>query len=339
MIVKDEAHCITKGLESVRDVIDHWVVVDTGSTDGTPGVVLETLDGIPGQLVHRPWVNFAHNRNEALEIARSTRADYALTLDADEHFVGSLPDTLTHDGYFIRVELASLRYQRLALVRLDKPWRWEGVVHEYLALPEADTGVCSGCHVVAEPLGSRSNDPDKYFKDATLLKAALEEGEDPRYRFYLAQSWRDAGAYTNALVNYRIRAADDSGWWQEKWYATYQAAAMMERLGYAAHRVIQAYINAAEMNPRRAEPWVEAARTARLQGLHHQALGYAVQAVQCPTPGTHDLFVEQDAYDFRRYDELAISAFWAGRESAQKALDVRPDDERVKANAAFFGVA
>jgi glycosyltransferase involved in cell wall biosynthesis len=35
MIVKDEAHVIRRCLGSVRPLIDSWVIVDTGSSDGT----------------------------------------------------------------------------------------------------------------------------------------------------------------------------------------------------------------------------------------------------------------------------------------------------------------
>ncbi len=35
MIVKDESHVITRVLNSVTPYIDYWVIVDTGSTDGT----------------------------------------------------------------------------------------------------------------------------------------------------------------------------------------------------------------------------------------------------------------------------------------------------------------
>ena len=83
MIVKDEAPVIRSCLDSVRAIIDCWVIVDTGSTDGTQDVIREHLRGLPGELVERPWVDFAHNRSEALDFARG-RADYLLVIDADE---------------------------------------------------------------------------------------------------------------------------------------------------------------------------------------------------------------------------------------------------------------
>src|SRR3954470_18971390 len=83
MIVKDEAHVIRRCLDSVRPLIDSWVIVDTGSTDGTQDVIREHLGDLPGTLMERPWVDFAHNRTEALDYARGA-ADYTFVIDADE---------------------------------------------------------------------------------------------------------------------------------------------------------------------------------------------------------------------------------------------------------------
>jgi glycosyltransferase involved in cell wall biosynthesis len=72
MIVKDEAHVIERCLRSVLPFVDWWVVADTGSSDGTQDLVRSTLAALPGELVERPWVDFGHNRQEVLELARSS---------------------------------------------------------------------------------------------------------------------------------------------------------------------------------------------------------------------------------------------------------------------------
>src|SRR6478609_8235120 len=78
MIVRDEARSITRCLDSVRDVVDEMVVLDTGSVDDT--VALAEAAG--ATVHHFTWVDdFSAARNAAL--AHCT-GDWALVLDADE---------------------------------------------------------------------------------------------------------------------------------------------------------------------------------------------------------------------------------------------------------------
>src|SRR5271157_3544084 len=99
MIVKNESKVIARCLESVKGLIDTWVIVDTGSTDSTKEVIAECLKGIPGELYERPWVDFAANRNEAMQLSKG-KAYYLLFIDADEQLTMTAPlPTLKKDYY------------------------------------------------------------------------------------------------------------------------------------------------------------------------------------------------------------------------------------------------
>lgn len=78
LIARDEARCITRCLESVRPYVDRMLVLDTGSTDGTPALAADC----GAEVHHLEWPNdFAAARNHALGLADS---DWNLTIDADE---------------------------------------------------------------------------------------------------------------------------------------------------------------------------------------------------------------------------------------------------------------
>ncbi|WP_202950922.1 glycosyltransferase [Prochlorothrix hollandica] len=83
MIVKDEAACLGRCLESVRDLVDEAIVVDTGSTDNTPAIAAAW----GAQVYHQPWPgDFSSARNHALGYVGG---DWVLVLDADETFEAS----------------------------------------------------------------------------------------------------------------------------------------------------------------------------------------------------------------------------------------------------------
>jgi tetratricopeptide (TPR) repeat protein len=348
MIVKDEAPVIERCLRSVRRHIDWWVISDTGSTDGTQELVRRSLAGVPGLLIERPWVSFGVNRSEALEAARSLESardgDYALWIDADDELV-DIPEQwpeLVADGYHLEVGYSGTHFDRIHLVRLDRPWRWTGAVHEHLDLPGASLGRLDTPRIRQHHEGARSRDPQTYRRDAEILASELRDRPgDPRTQFYLAQSWRDAGEPERALAAYRERAANHAGWDQERWFALHQVGRCLELLGREVSEVCDAYLDAYAALPGRIEPLVDLARLERGRGRFEVAVLYARTAVSVPLPGSDALFVDQDAYLWRAHDELAVSCYWSGRldegrRAADDALAARPDDERLRTNRAFF---
>lgn len=258
MIVKDESKVVRRCLISVKSFIDYWVIVDTGSGDGTPEVIRQCLAGIPGELHEKPWVDFAHNRNAALDLAKR-KCDYLLLIDADERLEYSksfaMPE-LVHDFYLAQVLAAGrTRIHRELLVKSSLDWKWVGAVHEGIVSPQAKSHeVLQGVVNVAEQDGHRSKNPDKFLQDAQLLEKALEK--DPgnaRNVFYLAFSYDVGGDYEKALKTYRKRT-DLGGFAQEVFYALYRIAWLEEQLGMGAETVIASYCRAYLYRPSRAEP-------------------------------------------------------------------------------------
>ncbi|MEN9799341.1 MAG: hypothetical protein RL653_3037 [Pseudomonadota bacterium] len=78
LTVKDEAALLPEFLARARGLWDELVAVDTGSTDGTVGL----LEAAGAHVLHRPWTgDFSAARNPALEAATG---DWVLVLDPDE---------------------------------------------------------------------------------------------------------------------------------------------------------------------------------------------------------------------------------------------------------------
>ncbi|UXI67721.1 glycosyltransferase [Tahibacter amnicola] len=318
MIVRDEAAVIERCLASVRGHIAAWAVVDTGSSDATPSLIRHALRALPGQLVQRPWVDFSTNRNQALDLA-GRQAPYALILDADEVLETEpsvrFPRRLQAPGYFLRQrpDGSELEYRAARLLRCDAGWRWHGVLHEYPVAGDAALYPLDGLSVRSYADGARSRRParEKYRDDARVLERAL--ARDPhnlRYRFYLAQSLRDAGDTVGALETYRTRAAG-GGWDEEAWYAAFQVAVLLERLDAPGPEVVAAYRAAYAARICRAEPLCELARYLRMRCEFVDAHRAAAQAASTPAPPDL-LFVDQSVYRWRAWDEQALAAWHLG---------------------------
>jgi hypothetical protein len=349
MIVKNEAHVIERCLATVKPWIDRWTIVDTGSTDGTQEVIRAFLRDIPGTLHERPWVDFSHNRNEALELARPT-ADYLLFIDADETL--AMPadfrwPALDGDGYRFNCEYAQLRYHRNALIATRLPWRWVGVLHEYLdcAQPHAWREL-AGPRILVNHDGARAHDPKTYLRDIEVLEKALAaEPGNCRYMFYLAQSLRDAGQLERSRDRYRQRAAM-GGWEEERWCAQFRAAQMAELTGAPAEQVREGYLSSYQARPTRAEPLYELARYHRERGEFALAHLFAQQAAALPEP-PDTLFVDATVYAWRSLDELVVASYYTGflaqgrtalSTLLQQARFPESERARITANRQFFGL-
>lgn len=207
MIVKDEAAIIQRCLEAVAPVIDHYVICDTGSSDETVAQIRTCLDGfgIPGEIHAIPFGDFGRARNEALRRARESEADfdYILLTDADMELQGDregLGARLGAEAYAIR-QTNGLSYFNTRLLRRDVAAHYVGATHEYLAVAgevERLEGVWFRDHACG------SSRADKILRDIGLLSASLErDPADARSLFYLAQTYRDAGRFEEALDCYR----------------------------------------------------------------------------------------------------------------------------------------
>ena len=139
MIVKDEAAFLPQCLASVRDWVQAMVVVDTGSTDGTP----EIARAAGATVISTVWTgDFSAARNVASD---AVNTPWTLVLDADETLVAADGPLLhqrvrhpTADAYNLRVISLADQAEHLSeayvtrLFRTDPRIRWSGRVHEQI---------------------------------------------------------------------------------------------------------------------------------------------------------------------------------------------------------------
>jgi hypothetical protein len=313
MIVKDGAADLPRCLASVRPLISHWTIIDTGSTDGTQDLIKAILNDIPGELIERPWVNFGVNRSEAFEAARGT-ADWLIASDADmtwEIDPDFDPDPSV-DAYMIEMgRYVSYSYRLPLLLRGNLPWRSIGACHEYTALPDRWYHGTPTDKVRLDMGPQNRSSPEKTRWHAQLLKADLKrDPSNPRTVFYLAQTYREMGQPQKARKLYRQRAGM-GGFAEEAFYAAYQAA-LLDPWPERAASLLAAW----EMRPSRLEPLYALCRELNARDLHSAA--YRLATVPLSLSGDI-LFVERPVWEWGMKFERSIAAWWVGeREEAAR---------------------
>ena len=346
MIVKNESGVILRSLGSVKRLIDYWVIVDTGSTDGTQKLIKDFMRGIPGELYERPWVNFEHNRNEALHLARK-KAKYILFIDADEEFTYAndfIMPALKEEFYVVKHQLPNLEFYRISLINNDPGWFWKGVIHETLSHPN----IANMQVKILERLvniyhtsgGCRSKDPNKCMNDAAILEKALIDNPDhPRYQFYLAQSYFEAGKYDIALKAYEKRASMTDGSKQELFWSLYRIGIIQQfQMNDGPDVYLPSYTRAYVSRPTRVEPLFYIATYFYEQkkfSINYLLLKIAQELLHLPDTHVDFVNVERWMVEWGIDFQLLQSAFNIGRYGeAYKlatnllAANLMPDENR-----------
>jgi glycosyltransferase involved in cell wall biosynthesis len=247
MIARNEAHVIQRCFESLAGVVDCIYLADTGSEDETIRVALQVADqlGILIIFERHEWVNFGHNRTQAMRWAEETflKLEWHLIVDADDVVAGSLPPRealIGCDGWRLRVNHAGYSYERPHLLRADGKWRYRGPIHEFAERAGAcKMGSLDSLTYEVVGGGARSRDHDKFKRDAEdilrFLVSLRPEDEDlrPRLQYYLGQSYKDAGMKTEAIEAFRQRMILE-GYAQERYMAAVHCAWMTHRYQRAA---------------------------------------------------------------------------------------------------------
>jgi len=321
MLCRDESALIKKALDSVKPFIDCWLIVDTGSTDGTQDIIYDTMKDIPGVLHERKWKGWSESRNESLDLARRSGCDWILILDADDIIQGSLPENLNPNAeYWVTIKHGNLEYSRPHLVNAKLKYSYKGCIHEYLSCDEdrAPQQILLPITIVATP--SRRD----LSKDVVILEEALKrEPENRRYWFYYAQSLKDTRQYDKALDAYLTRASM-GGWFEEVYYSLLQVAVLNEQTNEPEAVVIDSYLYAYECNPARSESLGMLCDYLNRKGRYTLSVIFAEIAKDIPK-SNQKLFVDTQYYDWVCLDLFSVAAYYVGRyqesaESCRKLL-------------------
>lgn len=365
LIIKNEAGQIESCLKSIRPHVKEIVVVDTGSTDGTQGIVKPYVDvfeqyggcnGPDGKIA-----SFSDAREKSLSLATQP---WIFWVDGDDEVVGAdripgivdqfsgrenpvmvmFPYNYSHDAR----GNVTCRHYRERLVSPRTAFEWKGPVHEVLS-PKQPCEMVQTDEVTIVHRRAAVAKPVEENRNLRILKKYYDEigDNDARQLYYLGLEYANSGDLGTS-ISFHKKYVEKSGWDDEKCLACleisrhYQTLAQYEDAAQWAQRAVMIkerwgetyfalgrsyYYIAQRGGPDARRNWERAANFIRI-GLE-----------QSPTQTVLFVNPTERTYDVHKYLNLALNNIGdvhGALESCVTALKVNPDDEGLKLNAALY---
>ena len=363
-MMKNEHAVMERCIKSALPIVDAVCYSDTGSDAKTFDILRKVVPlHIPLCVEVEPWQNFGFNRTVGLQqterFARrmgwNLAKTYALCIDADMELKIDpqfAKETLVGDCYTLEQFNGCFVYSNSRLLKLSNQWFAVGRTHEYYNVQIPLSAVPEKLSTLRiDDISDGANRVDKFDRDIILLMEDLiENPKNARAMFYLAESYRNRGRvgsndYFKAIQYYQ-KHIETGSWAEEMWFSMYMIGMCYEHL-QDEPKMLQAYLQAYQNRPHRAEPLYRIGRHFRIRSQDATAIVFFKMAEQIPFPSQDVLFVDKNNYDFNILFEMSVSCHFLkniqlGNYCIQKLLRRRDGEitpyyrDLANFNARFF---
>lgn len=340
MIVRNEEKLIERAIESSTGLVDDVVIVDTGSTDNTVPMCNELGAQV---IVGADRMNKGESRNVAIKAATG---EWVFILDADEIILdpvglrGFIENT-DADALYVKLVFVdgngnpTLTYPQMRVFRKGT-YLYKYRAHE-VPVPVNGWGKVLHTDFVIEH--RQPPERGEWKPQYTLDRLLLDEKENPdnaRVSFYLGRQYfycRDYEKCIETMAKYHsLGGGINTG---DSWLYT---AFSYEKLDQE-NEMVTALYRACQAEPTRRRWWGRLAEYYHAKGQDETAIALLNCAFSIPEPTK--TFAYKKWYGSHIHD-LAARCYWKleriieGRYHARKALDLDPDNERLKNNLDWF---
>lgn len=354
MIIKDDIARVPDFYKSLEGLINCWVIVDIGSSDGTQKKVKEVFGKIKsGVLLERKFDHFEGSRTHALEEAKKKYPDaWLLLLDTDmklevdeySHCSNdakwavlqkTLNDAPKNKAFLVEQGRHTWKYSQLRLIRSSDAISYQGYTHgaqEHIIIKdkmENDLLPSNGLRIVQETMYQH-----QLLKDARLYEdEILVRPHNQQAYYHLGDVYHYLGQYENAVKNYEHflempKTSQTSD--QETYMVLMNLAWIRESQFNENEKAAHAWVQAHDLIPDRVEAIYQLSRHFRKRENHAVALAQvelAIERAKLPEP-KDGLFVDKSVREHRIDYETAVIFSW--KHPRPKPAAMKPVFDRLK---------
>ncbi len=310
MIVKNEEIHLARCLESVAELVDEVIIVDTGSTDRT----IQIASAYTSKVYSYTWKDdFSDARNESFSRASM---EYCMWMDADDILEPSekdgflelkkslSPDTdivmMKYNTSFDEAGRPSFSYFRERWIRNCDRYRWIGAVHE--VIPPNGRLLYSDIAISHKKINAGDSD-----RNLKIYRKMIADGKslEARQQYYFGRELYYHGQYEEAVSVLEQFLLLEEGWIENKIEACSVCANCYDRLGQEKE-ALMTLLRSMSFDVPRAELCCEIGKYFLRHDKYQNAVYWYETALNIPKNEYCGGFMLPDCYDYIPFLQLCV---------------------------------
>lgn len=345
MIVKNEEDVLGRCLDSIKDIVDEIIIVDTGSTDRTKEIAALYTN----RIYNFQWIqDFSAARN--FSFSKATM-DYILWLDADDVILE--PDRqklkalkqnldpsvdavmMKYDVGFDNSGNSTLSYYRERLVKRSRNFQWFEPVHECIDI--SGNIIMLDIHIIHKKEHSKP-----HRRNIELFEAQINKGKQLSARglYYYARELLYNNRLDDAILNFDKFLDMEKGWTEDKIGACFILSKCYAIKNDFKKR-LKTLLRSFEYDNPKAEACCEIGNCYLEKNEYEKAIFWYDLALSLKKPEKTFGFIMHDYWGFIPHLQLCSCHKNLGNNEKAKmhndrAAELKPDDPTCKNNKIYF---